>query len=168
MLQYIANKVLSRAERELGVKLDYAREISRANFGLFLRYGKIFGFLDPIKHVPPHVYHAARLAAAVSADCGTCVEAEKNIAASKGLDELQIEKIVNRNLTELDDSVSAAVRLAFAVNDRIDDPDARAEILKMYGKTGLIELAFAMNGASLLPGIKRAMGHATECSLESR
>ncbi|WP_275296365.1 hypothetical protein [Sulfitobacter mediterraneus] len=33
------------------------------------------------------------------------------------------------------------------------------------GEAGLIELSYAMNGAALLPGIKRAMGYATTCNL---
>jgi hypothetical protein len=53
------------------------------------------------------------------------------------------------------------------VGQRQDDAEARAKVLDAYGEAGLIEISFAMNGAALLPGIKRAMGYATICDLQT-
>ncbi len=80
MIQWVLQQVLARAEARIGVRLDYARQIARTDLGLMLRYGKIFGFLDPNRKVPAAAYHVARLRGAISADCGTCVEAEINLA----------------------------------------------------------------------------------------
>jgi hypothetical protein len=56
--------------------------------------------------------------------------------------------------------------LADAVTSRREDhPEAREVIRAAFGEAGLVELAFAMNGAALLPGIKRSMGFATACDL---
>lgn len=49
---------------------------------------------------------------------------------------------------------------------RDDDPEARALIIERHGEAALIEIAYAMSGAALLPGIKPAMGYATTCDLE--
>ncbi len=156
-------KMVKQAEKRVGVTFDYVRKIAQTNFGLLLRYNKVFGFLDPRKHLPASAYHAARLRGALAADCGTCVEAEINLALQAGLSKDLVKAILNGTL---DGPLHAVVALTDAVVAAKEDaPEARAEILQAYGEAGLIELSYAMNGAALLPGIKRAMGYATTCNL---
>jgi hypothetical protein len=166
MITRILSALVTKAERRIGVKLDYAHQIAQTDFGLMMRYGKIFGFLDPNTKVPAEAYHIARLRGAISADCGTCVEAEINLAKTSGLTEEVINAVLRSDYSTLSDSLRAAAQLTDAVTGaRQDAPEARQIILETYGDPGLIELSYAMNGAALLPGIKRAMGHATTCDL---
>lgn len=166
MLTAIANSLIRRAEIRLGVKLDYIRQIARTDLGLLRRYNRIFGFLDPNRHVPAAAFHAARLRGTLAADCGTCVEAEVSLARAGGLEEHVIAAILASDLAALPPELAPVILLSDAVtSQRQDDLDARAAILSRYGEAGLIELSFAMNGAAMLPGIKRAMGHATACDL---
>ncbi|WP_108257656.1 ABC transporter substrate-binding protein [Mangrovicoccus ximenensis] len=46
------------------------------------------------------------------------------------------------------------------VRDRAEDAAAREAVRDAFGEAGLIELAYAMNGAALIPGVRRAMGFA--------
>ncbi len=168
MLKWIASKLVSNAEKRLGVSLDYAHTIAQTDFGLMLRYGKIFGFLDPNKKVPAEAYHIARLRGAISADCGTCVEAEINLAKAAGLSAQILQATLSQDYTSLPSEFQAVAELADAVTgERQDAPEARDTLRAAYGEAGLIELSYAMNGAALLPGIKRAMGHATTCDLQT-
>ncbi|MEM9734851.1 MAG: hypothetical protein AAF903_15430 [Pseudomonadota bacterium] len=167
MLKTIAAKLIARNEKRLGVSLDYVHAISQTNTGLLMRYSKIFGFLDPVKHVPAEAYHIARLRAAMAADCGTCVQAEINLAEQAGMNGDTIRQVLASDYSSLTEPLAQTARLTdTVVNRREDDPEARAAIIDAYGEAGLIELSFAMNGAALLPGIKRAMGYATACDLE--
>lgn len=84
MLTALAAHFIRRAERRIGVNLDYVHHIAQACMSLLSRYNRIFGFLDPNRHVPAAAYHAARLRGALAADCGTCVEAEFNLALTAG------------------------------------------------------------------------------------
>ncbi len=163
ILSPIAHKLIAQAERRLGVALDYTHKIADTNIGLLARYNRLFGFLDPMKHLPADAYHTARLRGALAADCGTCVEAEINLAMQAGLSPAVIKTILEgqpegplQNVVTLSDAV---------VRDRVDAPKARTALIAQYGEAGLIELSFAMNGAALLPGVKRAMGYATACDL---
>ncbi|UOA26342.1 hypothetical protein DSM107133_01042 [Pseudosulfitobacter sp. DSM 107133] len=168
MLKKMAGRLISAAEKRIGVELDYAHKIAATDFGLMLRYGKVFGFLDPNKKVPAAAYHVARLRGAAAADCGTCVEAEINLAKTANVAPDIISATLQSDYGALPGELAAVARLADAVvSTRMDDPDARAEIVNAYGEAGLIELSFAMNGAALLPGIKRAMGYATVCDLQT-
>ena len=94
MLQKMTMILIGQAERRLGVGLDYTRQIARTDFGLLRRYNRIFGFLDPNKKVPVQAFHAARLRGAMAADCGTCVEAEINLARAAGLDDGLIDQVL--------------------------------------------------------------------------
>ena len=163
MLSRLTLGLIARAERRLGVPLDYTRRIAQTDTRLLLRYNRIFGFLDPRRHLPPEAYHAARIRGALSADCGTCVEAEINLARAAGLSGTVIASILSGTA---EGDLAPVIRLADAVTGaRADDPEAREKIRARYGDRGLIELSFAMTGAALLPGIKRAMGHATTCDI---
>ncbi len=166
MLKMLFNFIISKNEQRLGVKLDYARKIGTADSRLFMRYGKIFGFLDPRKHLSAEAYHASRICGALSADCGSCVEAEINLAQNSGLSDDFINHILAKNMGALPDDIVAVIELSNAVTNLQDAPEARDKIINYYGEKGLIELSFAMNGAALLPGIKRAMGYATSCNLD--
>lgn len=166
MLKNILKLILTKNEKRIGVTFDYAHKIIESDSGLFLRYGKIFSFLDPRKHLPTDAYHTARICGALSADCGTCVEAEVNLAKNSGLDSELIILVVSRDFKQLSPELRAVAELSEAVTQSLDAVEARAVVLKHYGANGLIELAYAMNGAALLPGIKRAMGYATSCDIE--
>ncbi|SDZ23603.1 hypothetical protein SAMN05444004_10868 [Jannaschia faecimaris] len=167
LAQRIAIVLIERAEERLGVSLLYVRRIADADLGLLRRYKRIFGFLDPVTHLPADAHAAARLRGALAADCGSCVEAEISLARRAGLKPATIDAILAADQS-LPAPMPAIIRLSDAVTrDRTDDPEAREEVMHFYGQRGLIELSFAMNGAALLPGIKRAMGHATTCDLQT-
>ncbi|NIZ12034.1 hypothetical protein [Phaeobacter sp. HF9A] len=168
MLKWIAAQLVGRAEKRIGVELDYARKISQTDIRLFMRYGKIFAFLAPNRNVPPDAYHTARLRGAISADCGTCVEAEINLAQAAGVSGEIINAVLGTSYSDLPDSLRAVAELADAVTAaHTDAADAREKIISAYGEAGLIEICFALNGAALLPGIKRSMGYATVCNLDT-
>lgn len=167
MLKTIAHAMIGRAEKQVGVKFDYVHKIADINFGLLTRYNRLFGFLDPNKHAPKEAYHTARIRGAMSADCGTCVEAEINLARKAGLAADLIDAVLTGSYDDLPAGLGATARLADAVTGlRQDDPEAREAIRADYGEAALIELCFAMNGAALLPGLKRGMGYATACDIE--
>ena len=95
------------------------------------------------------------------------MEAEINLAKQANLDEQTISNLVSGNYETLPEEIAAVAELSDAVTARREDaPQAREIIKQKFGEAGLIELSYAMNGAALLPGIKRAMGYATACDLD--
>ncbi len=166
MLKSIAAFLIRRSETRIGVKLDYAHKIAQTDFGLLMRYNKIFGMIDPNTKVPAIAYHTARLRGAMAADCGTCVEAEINLAKLSNIAPDVIDTVLRGSYDQLSSELAAVAELTDAtVRDRIDNSDARDHVISAYGDAGLIELSLAMNGAAMLPGIKRAMGYAVQCDL---
>lgn len=168
MLQTIVTRLIARAEKRLGVTLDYTRKIAETDLGLLRRYNGIFRVIDPNTHVPAKAYHIARLRGALAADCGTCVDAEIDLAKAAGLSVEIIRQVVRQDYSGLPAEMAGVARLADAVTaDRQDDVGSRQTVRSAYGDAGLVELALAMNGAAMLPGIKRAMGYATVCNIDA-
>jgi hypothetical protein len=167
LIQKIAGSMIRRAEKRVGVSFDYVHKIAQTDLGLLLRYNRLFGFLDPSRKTPAVAHHVARLRGAIAADCGTCVEAEIGNARNAGVEPLLIDTVLSGNYAALPPDLAAVATLSDAVTSRReDDPEAREIVREAYGEAGLIELSFAMNGAALLPGIKRAMGYATACNID--
>jgi alkylhydroperoxidase family enzyme len=168
MIQWVLDKMIGSNERRLGAGLDYVRKIAATDLSLLMRYNRLFGFLDPRRKTKAEAYHAARIRGALAADCGTCVQIEINLARQSGLSNDLVDAILAGDTSRLAPATAAVVELAdCVVRDRRDNADARAAVITAHGEAGLIELAFAMNGAALLPGIKRAMGYATACNIDT-
>ena len=166
MLSKIAHFLIRRSESRIGVKFDYIHKMADTRLSLLARYNRLFGLVDPNKHCPPAAYHTARLRGALAADCGTCVEAEINLASSAGLDTKLIRDVLRGN--PLPAPLDSVATLTDSVTkDRTDNPEAREKIIAAYGDAGLIELSLAMNAAAMMPGVKRAMGYATACDLNT-
>lgn len=100
MIVKIVKYLIERSEARIGVKFDYVHKIAETDIGLLSRYNKIFGFLDPNRKVPPLAYHTARITGALSADCGTCVQAEINLAKNAGMENEIISKILHFDIDD--------------------------------------------------------------------
>jgi hypothetical protein len=165
ILSKIALIMIARSENQIGVTFDYIRHMAKTDFGLLMRYNKMFSIIDPRKHVSAEAYHAARMRGALAADCWTCVEVEINLAKQSGLSSEWIDEVLAGSSSDAD--INAVITLTDAtVRDRVDASKAREIIRSRYGEKGLIELSIAMNGTAMLPGVKRAMGYATACNIE--
>ncbi len=166
ILKKIAGKFISKAEVKVGAPLDYVHVIAETDLSLLARYNKLFGFLDPNKKAPALAYHTARLRGARAADCGTCVQIESNLATQAGIAPEIVKNIIRADYDSLPAEIIAVAKLADAVvGQRMDAAEHREKVVEAFGQAGLIELSYAMNGAALLPGIKRSMGYATSCDL---
>ena len=164
-LSFLTLALVRRAEKRVGVTFDYVRHIARTSTPLLIRYNRVFAMIDPRHHLPPEVYHAARIRAAVASDCGTCVEAETNLARNSGLSDDLIDAILSG--ISSDPTLKATISFTDAtIADRSDAAQDREILRQALGEKGLIELALAMNGAAFLPGVKRALGFATTCNIE--
>ncbi len=168
MFGALSKLLIARAESQLGVGFPYVRHIADTKTRLLLRYKRFLDFLDPNQDVPPEAYHLARIRGAVASGCGDCVESEIARAKAAGLREGLIRDFLIAAPGELPAPLDDVKTLADAVTrDRRDDPGARDRVRDAFGEAGLIELAYAMNGAALIPGVKRAMGYAGHSDAEA-
>jgi hypothetical protein len=86
------------------------------------------------------------------------------MALFAGVDPAILRAVVARDLQGMPEDVALAVR--FAETSLCHAPEAddlREELLRRFGKRGLVSLAFALTASRLYPTLKYAMGHGRAC-----
>lgn len=164
MIRSLLRRQLDSAERRLGVPVDYLRFAAEHDPAAVVKFGLLQPATGHRKALPPAVFHAARIAATQTADCGTCVQIEVNAAREAGVDAGTVCALL------AGDPHEEALRdaLAFAqATARHEDPgdDLRARIVARHGERGLVEMALAVTTALAYPTMKRALGFAKACAL---
>lgn len=164
MLRKVLYYFIGKSEREMGGEFDYMRDIVAASPSQFIKFSKIFGIADQRLALPLDLYHIVRIIGAMSEDCGTCVQLEVDLAKKAGLPKEVLKDIVYSAQEHLSAEQVKISEFALGLStSKMDDPDAREYIHNKYGPKAVVDLAFALNAASFLPSVKRAMGHAISC-----
>ena len=154
------------AERRLGVKMDYARDIARASPATFGKLQQLSTMANQRRHGDPAPFHLAGLAAAMHDDCGECVQIHVNLARADGVRADWLRAALAGRLDELPAPLADAFRLGRAV--AADDPameEYRARLKEHYGPAMVTELAFEIAMARFYPSLKRGLGVARTCAL---
>jgi AhpD family alkylhydroperoxidase len=164
----MVESIIAAHERRVGVKMGYARETARLNWAAFARIGKVAALA---KSGPPdfdvRIAHMAALAAAQYDDCGECVQIHLNLAAEDGVVRGTLQAALDaRPEAMTPPQLGLAWRFGQAV--AAGDPavaDIRRKLEGLIGRSGLIDLGFAVAIARFYPTLKRALGYAVACSV---
>jgi hypothetical protein len=155
MVRWFLRGRLAAWERAWGYDAAYAREILDADVLAFLAFGLVAVFGAWARDTPKSALYAARIASAMSEDCGPCTQLVVDMASKDGVPAEVLAQIVRGNPQDPD----AALGVRFA-----RDPDAvRDEIRRRWGPRALVSLAFAVTTARIFPTVKRSLGHARAC-----
>jgi hypothetical protein len=163
MLKWLLQRRIAAFERSYDYDAGYVREILAADAGAFLAFAKLNSLAQYRKGVPIAAWYAAKLVGILAEDCGPCTQLVVTMAERAGVAPAVLKAILARTYAEMPEDVVVAVRYAEAVlaHDRVDD--LRDEIVKRWGRQGLVSLAFAMATARLVPTVKYALGHGQAC-----
>lgn len=166
MLNAIINNRLDAAERQLGVSVDYLRELARDARGAFFKFGRFPGIAAYRKKLSKEAYTVGTLVATRSTDCGTCVQIGVNLALKEGVSAEIIRAVLDRRPEDLEPPLADVYHFAASVVDDVpgDEEALRARIRERFGREAFAELAMALATLRVFPHLKRAMGHATRCS----
>jgi hypothetical protein len=87
------------------------------------------------------------------------------MAVREGVDPVILRAVVARDFVAMPYEVALAARFAETTLRRAPETDElREEVLRQWGKRGLISLAFAITAARLFPTLKYALGHGRACT----
>lgn len=122
------------------------------------------GKLSSYRKVPPDVYAGATLTASKAADCGPCLQLGVKMAEAAGVKAQTIRAILERDYAKLSKEMLLGVELALGTIARDDTgEEARAEILRRWGRAGLVSLGYGIVAAQAYPTFKYAIGHGHAC-----
>ena len=164
MINWFLRRWIDKFERTWSYDASYLRDVLDADPRALMAFAKVAGIGGYRKDVPPAVYSAAGIAAVMSEDCGPCTQIAIDMAQRAGVDLAVLRAVVARDFAAMPDDVVLAVRFTEAtLRHAPEADDLREEVLRRFGKRGLVSLAFAMTAARLYPTLKYAMGHGRAC-----
>lgn len=166
MLNALINNRLDAAERQLGVPVDYLREMARDARGAFFKFARFPAIAGYRKKLPKEAMAVGTLVAARSCDCGPCVQISVNLARNEGVSSDLIRTVLDRRPEDLDPPLADVYHFASSVVDEVpaDEETLRARIVERFGREAFVELAMATATTRVFPNLKRALGHAISCS----
>ncbi len=165
MLTWMIRRRLAAFERTYGYDVSYLREMLAVDLGAFFRFARVSGISSYRKDVPLDAYYAAKLTAAMSADCGPCTQLVVGLGLHDGLAPAAAAAIIAGDETAMSRGAVLAARFARAVIAR--DPEAdvwREQIERQWGKRAVLSLGFALVAAQVYPTLKYALGHGHACT----
>ena len=165
MLKWFLRRQIAAFERTWNYDASYIREMIDADPRAMMVFGKVQGLSQYRKDVPLAAYCAAGLVAVMADDCGACTQLGIDMAQREGVDAAILRAIVARDYAAMPEEVALAIRFTEAtLRHAPEADDLREEVLRRWGKRGLISLAFSMLSARVYPTLKDALGHGQACT----
>ncbi len=164
MFKWLVKKQLEKFGKRWGYDTGYMQEIvDEAGVGAVM---PMMGLqkLGNYRKVPLDAYYSAALTSGKAADCGPCLQLGVTMAEAAGVKPQTIRAILERDYAKCSNEALLGTELALATIARDGSGDeARAEILRRWGRAGLVSLAYAIVAAQSYPAFKYAIGHGHAC-----
>jgi hypothetical protein len=113
---------------------------------------------------PAAAWHAAKIVAAMSEDCGPCVQLSVTMAERGGVSEGDLRAIVAGDTTRMSIEASLGYRFAGALLARSEELDPlREEIARRWGRRALAAISITIVTSRTFPALKYALGHGQSC-----
>jgi hypothetical protein len=164
MIKWFLSRWIDKFERTWSYDAGYLRDMLDADPRALLAFSKVSGMSVYHQDVPPAVYSAAAIVAVMAEDCGPCTQLAIDMAQRAGVDPAILRAVVAHDFNTMPDDVVLAVRFAETTLRHAPEAEGlREEVVRRFGKRGLVSLAFALTAARLYPTMKYAMGHGRAC-----
>ncbi len=165
MFKWFLRRQIASFERTWSYDAAYIHEMIDADPHAAMAFGKVIGMSRYRKDIPAALHFAAGIVAVMSEDCGPCTQLTIDMAQRAGVDPAILRAVVARDFKAMPYEVALAVR--FAEKTLAHAPEAedlREEVLRLWGRRGLVSLAFIITSARLFPTLKYALGHGHACT----
>jgi hypothetical protein len=165
MLKAYLHRTVSRLERSFGYDATYMHEVIDISPLAFFKFG-LFQIMSSHRDgVPRDAWFAARIAAAISEDCGPCTQLVVDMALRAGVKPASLSALLRGDLEKAGRDAEFGFRYGIAVAQNTPAAvELSEEAEKRYGKRALVSLAFAVASSRVYPALKRGLGHGAACS----
>ena len=152
-------------ERHYGYDAGYVHEMIDASPSAALKFVMAQMISSHREDVPKDAWYAAKLAAALSEDCGPCTQLCVNMATEAGMEPAKIAHLLRGDIEAAGPDAALGFRYGIAVATNSDEVMSLVERARArYGERGLVSLALVVTGARMYPALKRGLGHGMMCS----
>lgn len=132
MLTAIVNNRLTAAEHQLGVPMDYLREMYREARSAFFKFAKFPAIAAYRKKLPKEAHAVGVLVASRSCDCGPCLQIGVNVARKEGVSPEIIRAVLDRRPEDLEPPLADIYHFTSSV---VDEIPADEETLSPHRRT---------------------------------
>jgi len=165
MLRWLLRRRIAAFERTWNYDAGYINDVIDADPRALMTFMKAIAVGKYRKDVPLAPHYAAKIAGVMAEDCGPCTQLVIDMAERDGVEPGILRAIVARDIAGMPYEVALALRFAEAtLRHAPEADDLREEVVRQWGKRGLISLAYAITAARLFPTLKYALGHGQSCA----
>jgi hypothetical protein len=165
MLRWIARRRLRAFERAVGYDASYLHHMLDASWTAFARFMPVSKMAQYREDIPLLTWHAAKIAATLSEDCGPCTQLGVRFGEMDGIPAATLKAIIEGDEHAMPPEALLGWRFARAVLAHSPEADRlRDEIVRRWGERAVISLALGIAAARAFPTVKYAMGHGKACT----
>lgn len=165
MIRWFLRRQIASFGRKWNYDTGYVRELIDTDPRAAMTFARATAMGRYRKDIPLAAHFAAGIVATMAEDCGPCTQLALSMAEREGIDPAVLRAIVARDFVAMPAEVALAVRFAeLSLRHAPEADDVRDEVIRLWGRRGLISLAFAITAARMYPTMKYALGHGHACS----
>jgi hypothetical protein len=165
MFKWFFRRQIAAFERTWNYDASYVHGMIDADPRAVMALGKVMGLGRYRRDIPVAAHYAAGIVSVMAEDCGPCTQLAINMAERDGIDPAILRAVVARDFAAMPYEVALAARFAQKTLPHAPEADdLREEVVRLWGKRGLISLAFAIMSSRLFPTLKYALGHGHACT----
>jgi hypothetical protein len=164
MLRYVLSRQIDGFQRRYGYDASYMRDLLDVSPWLLVRFMFVTQ-LGRTRGAPLAATAAAGIVGTLHEDCGPCTQIGVDLSLEAGLDPRILRAILAGERTAMGPDASLAydfARASIARDMNTADP-LREEILRRWGKPGLVAISLSLMTTRMYPTLKYALGHGRSC-----
>ena len=164
MLKWFMKRKLSAFGDAFGYDTSYGAELINVDVAAGLALARLSKVAAYRADAPAGAWYAAKIVAAMSEDCGPCVQLGITMAERGGVPDSDLRAIIVGDVARMSAEASLGYRFAKALLARSPDlDDLRAEIVQRWGQRALAAISIGIVATRTFPGLKWALGHGQSC-----
>lgn len=164
MLRSSYHRSLAKIEREFGYDATYLHELVDSSGSAAFKFMLFQPLATHREGVPKDAWFAAKLAGALSEDCGPCSQLVVDMALKARVSGATLAALARGDLASAGADAALGFRYGQAVATNAPDAVTLAEdVRERFGDRGLVSLALVVTTARVFPTLKRGLGHGATC-----
>jgi len=165
MRSWIARRTLRAFAKRYGYDVSYLDMMLNCSPAAFFKFAPVMKAAAHREAVPIDASFAAKLVGALAEDCGPCTQLVVDMALEAGMPRDQIEAVLRRAVSAMNEATTLGFRFADAVVRRAveAEDEFRDAVRAQWGQKGVIDLTLALQMGRMFPMVKAGLGYAKEC-----
>jgi hypothetical protein len=165
MLKSLLHGQIRSMESAYGYDATYFHDIVDASTAAAVKFALLTPMSNHCNGVPKDAWYAAKLAGALSEDCGPCTQLCVDMAVKGGVETGKLAALIRGDIDAAGTDAALGFRYGIAVATNSDAILPLVDQVRArYGERGLVSLAFVVTSARMYPTLKRALGHGMTCT----